>query len=63
MIERVNLVIQMKVKLEVKIRCRIKFVHSLPELTRVSNLRRNERYIEVSFGLYVSSMIMISGRP
>ena len=40
-----------------------KFVDSLPELTRVSYLRRNERNIEVSFSFYDSSMIMISGRP
>ena len=31
-----------------------KFVHSLPELTRVSYLRRNERYVEVSFSFYDS---------
>ena len=40
-----------------------KFVRSLPELTRVSYLRRNERCVEVSFSFYDSSMIMISGRP
>ena len=39
-----------------------KFVHSLAELTRVSYLRRNERYDEVPLGFYDSSMIMICGR-
>ena len=62
MIEIVNLAIQMKVKLEVESTMQ-KFGHSFPELTRVSYLGRNERYVEVSFGFYDSSMIMISGRP
>ena len=63
MIERVNLVIQMKVKLEV-----IKYdAEVCSQSSRAdegySYLRRNERNIEVSFGFYESSMIMISGRP
>ena len=51
MIERVNSVIQMKAKLEVKYD------------VKVCSQTSRARYTEDSFGFYDSSMIMISGRP